>query len=67
MINASDNIICNDSLSLNFFLFKRDIDISWISQTFTDIKNLLDSDKLPHISGRCKFCNYSNNVGKFNE
>ena len=67
MINASDDVQCNDSLSLNFFLFKREIDISWVSQTFMDIKNLLDSDKLPQISSRCKFCNYSSNVGKFNE
>lgn len=67
MINASDNTTYNDSLSLNFFLFKRDIDISWISQTFMNIKELLDSEKPPLISRRCKFCNYSENVGKFNE
>ena len=64
MINATDEKGCNDSLKLNFFLFKRSIDLSWIEPTFQNIKNLLDSDEFPQISNNCKFCNYSKSVGK---
>lgn len=36
----------------------------WIEKTLADIKDCLDSEKLPRATSECDFCNYRKNIGE---
>ena len=61
LINTQDDLD-HSSLNFKFYLFKRNLDLSWIEKTLSDIKILLENDDYPVVSSNCKFCNYIRNI-----
>ena len=61
VINTEEDLD-HSSLNFKFYLFKRNLDLSWIEKTLSDIKILLENDDYPVVSSNCKFCNYIRNI-----
>lgn len=51
-----------NTLNFNFLLFEKELDLNWIESSLKDIYQILNDDKIPIGSRKCKFCNYHLNV-----
>ena len=58
-INAYDDLnSSNQNVKFELSLFERLLDDSWIEPTILNIYNILNSEKVPNYSTKCKFCRY---------
>ena len=68
-INAlTNNGDMNQNVTFDLSIFEKILDFSWIEPTIMNIYQVLNEDKVPEYSKRCKFCNYYFNLrNKINE
>ncbi len=64
-INAlSQNTDSDHNINFDLSIFEKILDFTWIEPTIMDIFKILNEDKVPEISKKCKFCNYYINIRK---
>ena len=62
-INAlANNGDLDQSLTFDLSIFEKILDFTWIEPTIMDIFKILNDDKVPDFSKKCKFCNYYFNL-----